>query len=155
MGPFADRLPEQVDFLEVAPENWINVGGRFGKQFRELTERYPLSAHGLSLSIGSPAPLDEHFLGQLKRFLDEHGVGSDLAEDKLVLNAFPKNAPNSCSNFGRECLYKDICMTITNPDKFEMPPEGFYARPWDPVDEGKLKTLIGETEAHDHNPEEV
>jgi uncharacterized protein (UPF0276 family) len=74
MGPFADRLPEQVDFLEVAPENWINVGGRFGKQFRELTERYPLSAHGLSLSIGSPAPLDEHFLGQLKRFLDEHGV---------------------------------------------------------------------------------
>ena len=74
MGPFADRLPNQVDFLEVAPENWINVGGRFGKQFRELTERYPLTVHGLSLSIGSPAPLDEHFLSQLKRFLDEHGA---------------------------------------------------------------------------------
>jgi hypothetical protein len=74
MGPFAAQLPDQVDFLEVAPENWINVGGRWGKRFRQLTERYPLVCHGLSLSIGSPAPLDEHFLGQLKKFLDEHGA---------------------------------------------------------------------------------
>jgi len=74
MGPFAAQLPDQVDFLEIAPENWINVGGRWGKRFRQLTERYPLVCHGLSLSIGSPAPLDEHFLGQLKKFLDEHGA---------------------------------------------------------------------------------
>ena len=74
MGPFAAQLPDEVDFLEVAPENWINVGGRWGKRFRELTDRYPLVAHGLSLSIGSPAPLDEHFLNQLKKFLDEYHV---------------------------------------------------------------------------------
>ena len=74
MGPFAAQLPDQVDFLEIAPENWINVGGRWGKRLRNLTERYPLVCHGLSLSIGSPAPLDEHFLGQLKKFLDEHDV---------------------------------------------------------------------------------
>ncbi|MFQ5635698.1 MAG: DUF692 domain-containing protein [Gammaproteobacteria bacterium] len=74
LGPLAAQLPDQVNFLEVAPENWINVGGRFGRQFRELTEHYPLVLHGLSLSIGSPAPLDEHFLGQLRRFIDEHGV---------------------------------------------------------------------------------
>lgn len=74
VGPFAAQFPEQVDFFEVAPENWINVGGRYGKQFREVTERCPLVTHGLSLSIGSPAPLDEHFLGQVKRFLDEHQV---------------------------------------------------------------------------------
>ena len=73
-GPFAAQLPEQVDFLEVVPENWINVGGRYGRQFREISEHYPLVAHGLSLSIGSPAPLDEHLLGQLKKFLDEHRV---------------------------------------------------------------------------------
>jgi len=74
LGPFAARLPEQVDFLEVVPENWIDVGGRYGKQFRQLAERYPLVTHGLSLSIGGPAPLDEHFLGQLKKFLDTHDV---------------------------------------------------------------------------------
>ena len=52
----------------------ICLSGRWGTRFRELTEQYPLTAHGLSLSIGSPAPLDEHFLGQLKRFLDDYNV---------------------------------------------------------------------------------
>jgi len=73
-GPFAAQLPEQVDFLEVVPENWINVGGRQGKRFRQLTEHYPVAAHGLSLSLGSPAPLDEQLLGQIKKFLDDHEV---------------------------------------------------------------------------------
>ena len=45
-----------VGFYEVAPENWIGVGGRYGKQFRAFTERYPFVCHGLSLSIGAPAP---------------------------------------------------------------------------------------------------
>lgn len=74
MGPLADQPPDQVGFYEIAPENWIGVGGRYGKQFRALTERYPFVSHGLSLSIGSPAPLDETFLQRLKRFLDEHQI---------------------------------------------------------------------------------
>ena len=74
MGPLADQPPPQVDFLEVAPENWIGVGGSWGKQFRSFTERYPFVCHGLSLSIGSPAPLDERFLHRVKRFLDDHRI---------------------------------------------------------------------------------
>ncbi len=74
MSSLADQPPSQVNFMEVAPENWIGVGGRYGKQFRDFTERYPFVCHGLSLSIGSPAPLDEAFLHKLKRFLDEHQV---------------------------------------------------------------------------------
>jgi uncharacterized protein (UPF0276 family) len=74
MGPLADQPPSQVDFYEVAPENWIGVGGRYGKQFRAFTERHPFMCHGLSLSIGSPSPLDETFLQRLKRFLDQHGI---------------------------------------------------------------------------------
>ncbi len=76
MGPLADQPPEQVSFYEVAPENWIGVGGRFGKQFRAFTERYPFVTHGLSLSIGGPAPLDETFLRRLKRFLDQHQIST-------------------------------------------------------------------------------
>jgi uncharacterized protein (UPF0276 family) len=76
MGPLADHPPEQVGFYEVAPENWIGVGGRYGKQFRAFTERYPFVTHGLSLSIGGPAPLDETFLRRLKRFLDEHQIST-------------------------------------------------------------------------------
>ncbi len=69
-------LPEDldVDFFEVAPENWIGIGGRFGRQFRQLTERYPFICHGLSLSIGSPAELDTSFLKDVKRFLDDHEI---------------------------------------------------------------------------------
>lgn len=66
--------PDQVDFMEIAPENWIGVGGRFGRQFSVLAERFPLVCHGLSLSIGSPAPLDEEFLCSVRTFLDQHQI---------------------------------------------------------------------------------
>jgi len=65
------QQPDQISFLEIAPENWINVGGKFAAQFYSLLERYPLSCHGLSLSIGSPEPLDYNYLQQLKSFLKE------------------------------------------------------------------------------------
>lgn len=64
--------PTQVDFLEIAPENWIRVGGARGKALRRLTERFPLVCHGLSLSIGGPAPINDDFLVDLKEFLDKH-----------------------------------------------------------------------------------
>jgi uncharacterized protein (UPF0276 family) len=67
-----DRLA--VDFLEIAPENWIGVGGLYGRRLRELTARYPFVTHGLSLSLGGPGPLDRGFLERLRRFLDEHAV---------------------------------------------------------------------------------
>lgn len=63
-----------VDFMEVAPENWINVGGTFGKKFRQFTEKYDFVCHGLSLSIGSPAPLDEAFVKDVGKFLNTHNV---------------------------------------------------------------------------------
>ena len=74
MGPLSDQPPTQINFYEVAPENWMGVGGSQGKAFRAFTERYPFVCHGLSLSIGSPAPLDEAFLQRLKQFLREHNV---------------------------------------------------------------------------------
>jgi len=74
MDALADQPPSQVSFLEVAPENWLEVGGAYGKAFRHFSERYPVICHGLSLSIGSPEPLDEAFLHKLKRFIREHNV---------------------------------------------------------------------------------
>lgn len=63
-----------VNFMEVAPENWIHVGGSFGKKFRQFTEKYDFLCHGLSLSIGSPAPLDENFVRDIGSFMTTHGV---------------------------------------------------------------------------------
>ncbi|MBO9619560.1 MAG: DUF692 domain-containing protein [Niabella sp.] len=58
-------------FVEVAPENWVGVGGYWRKQFNKVLERYPLFTHGLSLSIGSPDELDFEFLKKVKVFLKE------------------------------------------------------------------------------------
>ena len=63
-----------VNFMEVAPENWINVGGTFGKKFRQFTEKYDFVCHGLSLSIGSPSPLDEDFVKSVGQFLKIHDI---------------------------------------------------------------------------------
>jgi hypothetical protein len=63
-----------VDFMEVAPENWIGVGGRFGKQFLQLAERYPLVLHGLSLDIGGPDPIDTDLVQSVRGLMDDLNV---------------------------------------------------------------------------------
>jgi uncharacterized protein len=67
-----DEIPTEIDFMEVAPENWLKVGGYLGKQFRDIAERVPVALHGLSLSIGGPSPLDEDLVRDIKSFMDEH-----------------------------------------------------------------------------------
>ena len=68
------ETPEDVDFMEVAPENWIHVGGALGKKLRFFTERYPFVIHGLSLSIGAPSPLNERLVRDIKDFMAEHDI---------------------------------------------------------------------------------
>ncbi len=76
--PMLKELPDNdlsdIDFFEVAPENWMQLGGRLGRQFRALTERHTFSAHGLSLSLGGPEPLDLNFVDRVGQFLDQHGI---------------------------------------------------------------------------------
>lgn len=74
MGPLSGLPEVPVDFFEVAPENWIPLGGATGRRFRAFTERYPFVTHGLSLSLGGPAPLDMELLQAIKVFLSDHGI---------------------------------------------------------------------------------
>jgi uncharacterized protein len=60
------------DFLEAAPENWIGVGGALGEAFADLSARYPIVFHGLSLSVGGPAPLDDTLLFKTRKLMDAH-----------------------------------------------------------------------------------
>jgi uncharacterized protein (UPF0276 family) len=60
------------DFMEVAPENWIGVGGRLGKQFAAMAERYPMFLHGLSLNIGGERELDTELVLAIKQFMRTH-----------------------------------------------------------------------------------
>jgi uncharacterized protein (UPF0276 family) len=76
--PLADKLMDvpagQIDFMEIAPENWIHVGGKLARKLRWFTDRYPFLIHGLSLSIGSPAPLNEQLVHDIKDFMAEHNI---------------------------------------------------------------------------------
>ena len=74
LGPLRSHGPGPVRFMEVAPENWMTVGGRYGRAFKEWTEQLPFVCHGLSLSLGGPSPLDETFLHRLRQFLDQHRI---------------------------------------------------------------------------------
>lgn len=67
-------LQDHIGFMEVAPENWINVGGQRRKFFQNFTEKFPFVCHGLSLSIGGPSPLDQTFIHKLRQFIDEYKI---------------------------------------------------------------------------------
>jgi len=62
------------DFIEFAPENWMGIGGYWNKIRQRAVEKYPVTCHGLSLSLGSPEELDWKFIKDLKVFLDENKV---------------------------------------------------------------------------------
>ena len=66
--------PAEVNFYEIAPENWIGMGGKSGKALRAMTERFDFICHGLSLSIGSTDALDEQLVHDIKRFMADHQI---------------------------------------------------------------------------------
>jgi len=73
--------PGAVDFMEVAPENWIGVGGRFGKQFAQLAEQHTIVLHGLSLDIGGPDPIDTELVRSVRALMTQ--VNAPLYSEHL------------------------------------------------------------------------
>jgi len=70
----SNHFPDSVSFLEVAPENWMQRNDSAVALFEALTDKHHFVCHGLSLSIGSPDPLDVNFVKQVKQFLDKHQI---------------------------------------------------------------------------------
>ncbi len=62
------------DFLEFAPENWMGMGGAWRRVMDRALDAYPITCHGLSLSLGSPEEIDWAFVKELKGFLDSMQV---------------------------------------------------------------------------------
>lgn len=60
-----------VDWLEIIPENYVGVGGLARRRLDECRERWPVIAHGVSMSIGGPDPLPVEYIAGLKTLLDE------------------------------------------------------------------------------------
>jgi len=69
------HIPVEVGFFEIAPENWMQVGGARGDALRRLTERHTFVGHGLALDLAGYAPLDTAHLRAIRQFLDRHHIG--------------------------------------------------------------------------------
>ncbi|ASP21045.1 hypothetical protein ANTHELSMS3_02370 [Antarctobacter heliothermus] len=61
--------PAPVGWLEVHAENYMGDGGRPLAQLRALADRFPISVHGVGLSIGGPERLDPDHLARLKHLV--------------------------------------------------------------------------------------
>ena len=55
-----------VDWFEALTENYLVPGGKPLYNLMQVRERFPVAMHGVSLSIGSTAPLDLEYLAQVR-----------------------------------------------------------------------------------------
>ncbi|WP_241192877.1 DUF692 domain-containing protein [Pseudomonas chlororaphis] len=71
---FRQVLREQPDigFFEVHAENYMVAGGPFHHYLGLIREQYPLSLHGVGLSIGAEGPLDQQHLKRLAVLIERY-----------------------------------------------------------------------------------
>ncbi|MDE7590801.1 DUF692 domain-containing protein [Enterobacter bugandensis] len=72
------------DFLELAPDNWMNIGGAKKEQLSDICRKYPLIAHSLSLSIGDAFPINDNYINDIRHFLDDYNI--DVYSDHLCFS---------------------------------------------------------------------
>lgn len=65
---------QDIDFFEVVPDNWMNIGGAKREYLADVANRYPLIAHSLSLSIGDALPLNDSYINDVRKFLDQYHI---------------------------------------------------------------------------------
>lgn len=65
-------LQPAIGFFEVHAENYMGAGGPPHRYLTAIRERYPLSLHGVGLSIGADRPLDRGHLGRLKALSERY-----------------------------------------------------------------------------------
>ena len=66
-----DTSPD-IGFFEVHAENYMVAGGPFHHYLGMIREQYPLSLHGIGLSIGDEAPPDRTHLARLARLIERY-----------------------------------------------------------------------------------
>jgi len=78
-------LERRVDWLEIVPENYVDIGGRAKRILDACQERWTVVGHGVSVSLGGPDPLDEDYVHGLKRLCDR--LDAPFYSDHLCYSA--------------------------------------------------------------------
>ncbi|MFK7985018.1 MAG: DUF692 family multinuclear iron-containing protein [Sandaracinaceae bacterium] len=68
---FFEQAPNEVNWLEIHPENYVDRGGRFRMNLEKAQEGWPVVPHGLTLCFGTTSPFEPGYVKSLKVLLDE------------------------------------------------------------------------------------
>ncbi|MCM2560559.1 DUF692 domain-containing protein [Lutimaribacter sp. EGI FJ00015] len=108
--------PTPVGWLEIHAENYMGAGGRPIAQLRELSKRFPVSVHGVGLSIGGEARLDPDHLDRLRtlcNWLNPYSFSEHLAwstHDSAFFNDLLP-LPYTNATLARVCAHIDEVQT--------------------------------------------
>lgn len=102
-----------IDFLELHAENYMDIGGAHLDFLQEIGRHYPLSLHGVGMSLGTAGPVDETHLDKLVVLVDrlqpvivsEHAAwsrfGNQYLNDLLPVPMTDEGAANLAANIDR------------------------------------------------------
>lgn len=133
--------PAPVAWLEIHAENYMGDGGRPHALLRALSERFPISVHGVGLSIGGEAPLDRDHLARLRHLLDwlnpasfsEHLAWSThdgaFLNDLLPLPYTNATLARVCTHIDQVQEALDRPMLLENPSSYLAFAESTWAEP--------------------------
>ena len=122
--------PAPVGWLEIHAENYMGDGGRPLAQLRALAERFPISVHGVGLSIGGETRLDPDHLARLKHLLgwlnpasfSEHLAwsthDSHFLNDLLPLPYTAATLTRVCDHIDEVQHTLDRSMLLENPSSY-------------------------------------
>lgn len=124
-----ERLPE-LGFLEVHAENYFGAGGQPLAYLERFRDRYPLSLHGVGLSLGSAEGLDARHLARLEAlverfapcFVSDHlcwcAVDGRHHHDLLPLPYTAEALAVVCANIGRAQHALKRRLLLENPSSY-------------------------------------
>jgi uncharacterized protein (UPF0276 family) len=128
-----------IGFFEVHAENYMGAGGPPHRYLGAIRERYPLSLHGVGLSLGADRPLDRAHLRRLKELIERYQPG--LFSEHLAWSthgaAFFDDllpVPYTCETLAHICAHIDETqdalarrMLLENPATYLAFAESAYA----------------------------
>lgn len=132
---------QPVAWLEIHAENYMGDGGRPLAQLRHLSEQFPISVHGVGLSIGGESPLDPDHLARLKHLVgwlnpasfSEHLAwsthDSHFLNDLLPLPYTDATLARICEHIDQVQETVDRPMLLENPSSYLAFEESTWSEP--------------------------
>ncbi len=107
----------RIGFLEVHAENYMGAGGHPHRLLTRMREQFPLSVHGVGLSIGSENGIDAMHLSRLKTVIERYQpeqISEHLAwsthDDSYFNDLLP--VPYDRETLDRVCDHIDLVQSV-------------------------------------------